>query len=39
MRFFGVAAPGLALEGCVMHRRLLAAYGTVHRLDAQESQP
>ena len=25
-RFFGVAAPGLALHGCDMHQRLLAAY-------------
>jgi ribosomal protein S12 methylthiotransferase accessory factor len=26
-RFFGVTAPGLALHGCDMHQRLLAAYG------------
>ncbi len=26
-RFFGIAAPGLGLEGCDMHQRLLAAYG------------
>jgi ribosomal protein S12 methylthiotransferase accessory factor len=25
-RFFGIASPGMALEGCAMHRRLLAAY-------------
>jgi ribosomal protein S12 methylthiotransferase accessory factor len=25
-RFFGIEAPGLTLEGCDMHRRLLAAY-------------
>jgi len=25
-RFFGVTAPGMDLEGCDMHRRLLAAY-------------
>jgi len=27
LRFFGVEAPGLALNGCDMHQRLLAAYG------------
>ncbi|MDP2827782.1 MAG: 30S ribosomal protein S12 methylthiotransferase accessory factor YcaO [Sulfuricellaceae bacterium] len=26
-RFFGIQAPGLALNGCDMHQRLLAAYG------------
>jgi ribosomal protein S12 methylthiotransferase accessory factor len=25
-RFFGIEAPGLTLEGCDLHRRLLAAY-------------
>jgi ribosomal protein S12 methylthiotransferase accessory factor len=34
-RFFGVAGPGLALDGCAMHRRLLEAYGKVHRQHAQ----
>ena len=36
-RFFGVAAPGLALDGCVMHQRLLEAYGKVHRQHAPAS--
>jgi ribosomal protein S12 methylthiotransferase accessory factor len=31
-RFFGLAAPGPSLEGCSMHRRLLAAYDKLHRL-------
>jgi ribosomal protein S12 methylthiotransferase accessory factor len=26
MRFFNVAAPGMMLEGCVMHQKLLSAY-------------
>jgi ribosomal protein S12 methylthiotransferase accessory factor len=26
-RFLGIAAPGMALQGCDMHQRLLAAYG------------
>ncbi len=26
-RFFGIEAPGMALKGCDMHQRLLAAYG------------
>jgi ribosomal protein S12 methylthiotransferase accessory factor len=25
-KFFGIEAPGLALEGCDLHQRLLAAY-------------
>jgi ribosomal protein S12 methylthiotransferase accessory factor len=25
-RFFGIAAPGLSLQGCGAHQRLLAAY-------------
>jgi ribosomal protein S12 methylthiotransferase accessory factor len=25
-QFFGISTPGLTLEGCDMHRRLLAAY-------------
>ncbi len=28
-RFFGISAPGLALQGCNMHQRLLAAYAKV----------
>ena len=38
-RFFGIAAPGLALEGCEQHRRLLDAYGKVRRLyeDARQA--
>ncbi|MBS4098806.1 MAG: YcaO-like family protein [Sulfuricella sp.] len=31
LRFFGVAAPGMQLEGCAMHQRLLEAYGKVHQ--------
>ncbi|MDD5366346.1 MAG: 30S ribosomal protein S12 methylthiotransferase accessory factor YcaO [Gallionellaceae bacterium] len=30
LRFFGIAAPGLALAGCDMHQRLLAAYAKLH---------
>ncbi len=29
-RFMGLGAPGLALEGCEMHHKLLAAYDKVH---------
>ncbi len=29
-RFFGLTAPGLALDGCRLHQRLLAAYAKVH---------
>jgi len=29
-RFFGLHAPGMALEGCEMHQRLLEAYGKLH---------
>ncbi|NKI71364.1 30s ribosomal protein S12 methylthiotransferase accessory protein YcaO [Collimonas pratensis] len=29
-RFFGLNAPGLKLEGCEMHQRLLAAYGKLN---------
>ena len=29
-RFMGLPAPGLALEGCEMHHKLLAAYDKVH---------
>lgn len=30
-RFFGIPAPGLELTGCLLHHRLLDAYGKVHR--------
>jgi len=30
LRFFGLNAPGLELEGCDMHKRLLAAYAKLH---------
>jgi len=33
-RFFGITAPGLNLEGCDMHRRLLAAYAKVRAAQA-----
>ncbi|MDD5247792.1 MAG: 30S ribosomal protein S12 methylthiotransferase accessory factor YcaO [Rhodocyclaceae bacterium] len=33
-RFFGIAAPGLDLDGCDMHRRLLAAYDRLHSQPA-----
>jgi len=29
-RFMGLPSPGLMLEGCEMHRKLLLAYGKVH---------
>lgn len=29
-RFMGLSAPGLMMEGCEMHRKLLAAYDKVH---------
>ena len=29
-RFFGIASPGMALEGCTMHQRLLEAYAKLH---------
>ncbi|MDQ1362829.1 MAG: ribosomal protein methylthiotransferase accessory factor [Pseudomonadota bacterium] len=29
-RFFGLSAPGMQLEGCEMHQRLLEAYGKLH---------
>ncbi len=29
-RFFGLASPGMNLEGCDMHQRLLAAYTKLH---------
>ncbi len=31
-RFMGIEAPGLMLEGCEMHRKLLLAYDKVHAL-------
>jgi len=31
-RFFGLHAPGMALEGCEMHQRLLEAYGKLHAI-------
>ena len=30
LRFFGVQAPGMAMAGCAMHQRLLAAYDKLH---------
>ena len=33
-RFMGISAPGLAMEGCAMHQKLLAAYGKVQALKA-----
>jgi len=29
-RFMGIAAPGLALDGCEMHHKLMLAYDKVH---------
>jgi ribosomal protein S12 methylthiotransferase accessory factor len=29
-RFFGLHSPGMTLEGCEMHQRLLEAYGKLH---------
>ena len=34
-RFFGIQAPGLTLNGCEMHHRLLDAYDKVHRQHVQ----
>jgi ribosomal protein S12 methylthiotransferase accessory factor len=31
-RFMGLSAPGLALDGCEMHHKLLAAYDKIHAL-------
>ncbi len=31
-RFFGLHAPGIALQGCDMHQRLLEAYGKLHAI-------
>jgi ribosomal protein S12 methylthiotransferase accessory factor len=31
-RFMGLSAPGLALEGCEMHRKLLLAYDKIYAL-------
>ena len=36
-RFFGVQAPGRELNGCVLHHRLLEAYGKVHRQHARKN--
>ncbi|MBC7786801.1 MAG: YcaO-like family protein [Methylophilaceae bacterium] len=33
-RFFGLDSPGLNLEGCNMHQRLLAAYNKMHKQPA-----
>ena len=33
-RFMGLSAPGLMMEGCEMHRKLLAAYDKVHARGA-----
>ena len=38
-RFFGIEAPGLALDGCKTHRALLAAYEKIHRLRTPEAKP
>lgn len=32
VRFFGLASPGPALEGCVLHQQLLAEYAKAHPL-------
>ena len=34
-RFMGISAPGLQLEGCAMHQKLLQAYAKVQALKAQ----
>ncbi len=31
-RFMGLSAPGLTMQGCVMHQRLLEAYDKIHPL-------
>ena len=33
LRFFGLDAPGVNLEGCNLHQRLLTAYGKMHQFD------
>ncbi|TAG05331.1 MAG: 30s ribosomal protein S12 methylthiotransferase accessory protein YcaO [Betaproteobacteria bacterium] len=33
-RFMGLSAPGLAMQGCVMHQRLLEAYEKLHPVSA-----
>ena len=33
-RFMGISAPGLTMDGCAMHQKLLAAYGKVQALKA-----
>ena len=34
LRFFGEPSPGLSLEGCDLHQRLLSAYGKLHAQPA-----
>jgi len=34
-RFMGISAPGLQMDGCAMHQKLLTAYGKVQALKAQ----
>jgi len=36
LRFFGEQPPGLELNGCVLHQRLLEAYAKVHRQHMKE---
>jgi ribosomal protein S12 methylthiotransferase accessory factor len=33
-RFFDLPDPGIELQGCLMHQRLLDAYAKVHRRHA-----
>lgn len=35
VRFFGLASPGLGLDGCELHRRLLAEYAKAHPENPQ----
>jgi len=35
-RFMGITAPGLVLDGCAMHQKLLNAYAKVQALKAQD---
>ncbi|MFT3850046.1 MAG: 30S ribosomal protein S12 methylthiotransferase accessory factor YcaO [Propionivibrio sp.] len=37
-RFFDIPMPGIELDGCEMHHRLLAAYDKVYRLHLQRSE-
>lgn len=34
-RFMGISAPGLQMDGCAMHQKLLRAYGKVQSMKAQ----